>query len=225
MTVLAVATSIANAAPINYGDFVGLNPGEVDFLQVRENSITDPTPLFDAPLRIGNRLQFSPLSFASFAANGMADTTSGTLSMRIRADVGQFLRQIIIRESGNATLLGAGNAATAATINGLLTITDIDPGILATLTDQLSVTPSAPYVLPGTNFVQFATETIIDLTGLGVREVIFNFNNNLQTTSQLGTTSYIEKQSITIIVPEPGTMSLLLIGSLVVLRRGRRKIA
>lgn len=227
LAVLMTAAT-AHAAPYLYGDFIGMNPGEVDFLQVKENSVTDPglIPLFDgngAPIRIGNTLKFTPTTFVSYAHGGSADTTSGTLTMRIRADVGQFLGEIRIREIGDASLLGSGNAATAATINGLLVISDIDPGLISTQTSILTVNPAAPFTLPGTEFVQFVAETVIDLTGLGVRQVAFNFNNTLQTTSQNGTTSFIQKKEIEIIVPEPGTMSLLIVGAALVLRRGRRR--
>lgn len=219
---LACVTSSAVAGPFNYGDFVGVNPGDLDFLQVRENSITDPGPLFEAPVHVNNRLIFTPLAFTSYAANGLADTTSGTLSMRIRADLGQYLKQIIIKETGDASLLGVGNAATKATINGLMTLTDISPGTHPTLTNQLDVNPDAPYQLPNDSYVEFTAMTVIDLTGLNINEVILNFNNNLQTTSQQGTTSFIQKKTIVIYTPEPATIGLLAIGSLVVLRRKRR---
>ena len=40
------------AAPINYGDFPGTS---VTFLDVTEDSATDPTPLFGAPALAGDR--------------------------------------------------------------------------------------------------------------------------------------------------------------------------
>ncbi|HWL95294.1 MAG TPA: PEP-CTERM sorting domain-containing protein [Phycisphaerae bacterium] len=221
---LLSALSTVSAAPINYGDFVGLNPGEVDFLQVTENSITDPTPLYDAPTRVGDRLIFNPTGFASFAANGSADTTSGSLRMRIRADVGEFLKEILIVETGDTTLLGLGGFATASTINGLMVVTDINPGTHVTQTDAMNVIPPAPYRLPADSFVEFTTETVIDLTGLNIVEVILNFNNNLQTTSQPGTTSFIQKKTIEIIVPEPGTLGLLGMAAIFVLKRSRRGV-
>ncbi len=219
---LACAASSAVAGPFNYGDFIGVNPGDLDFLQVRENSITDPGPLYEAPILVNNRLIFTPLAFSSFAANGLADTTSGTLSMRIRADMGQFLKQIIIRETGDATLFGVGNAATGATINGLMTLTDINPGTHSTITSQLTVDPPAPYRLPDDSFVQFSAVTIIDLTGMNISEVVLMFNNNLQTSSQPGTTAFIQKNTIIIETPEPATIGLLGFGSLLLLRRRRR---
>jgi len=211
------------AAPVLYGDYIGLNPGDVDFLQVREDSITDPVPLFEAPIFLPNKLIFTPISFASFSANGSADTTSGTLQMRIRADAGTFLTTIEIRETGNYSLVpvGLGSPATSATINGLLTLTDIDPGVGGVLTDPIDVTPAAPYVLPGDSVGEFIAITSIDLTGMGIRQVILNFNNNLQTSSEMGTTAFIQKTNITIITPEPASLTLLAVGGLLLIRRRR----
>lgn len=213
----------ASAAPILYGDYIGLNPGDVDFLQVREDSVTDPPPLFEAPFFLPNKLIFTPISFVSYAANGSADTTSGTLQMRIRADAGTFLTTITITEAGGYTLVpaGLGSPATSTTINGLLTLTDINPGTYGVFTDPLDITPNAPYFLPGDSDGEFVAITSIDLTGLGIREVILNFNNNLQTSSEQGTTALIQKTNITIYTPEPASLALLAVGGLLLIRRRR----
>lgn len=213
----------AQADPIEYGDFIGLNAGEVDFLMVREDSATDPAPLYGTPTRLGNRLIFSPLTFASFAAGGGADVTSGALSLRIRADVGQFLETITIRETGDTTLLGLlGTNATASTINGLLVAMALNPPSAQTFTSQITADPPAPYKRPNDSFVEFTAVTQIDLTGLGIREVAIIFNNNLQTTSEPGTSSFIQKKSIIIDVPEPATLSLVAFAGVLSLRRRRR---
>ncbi|HPF41310.1 MAG TPA: PEP-CTERM sorting domain-containing protein [Phycisphaerae bacterium] len=227
---LLVIAGVAQAAPVNYGDYFGVGAGQVDFINVREASATDPAPmndpLYGAPIRDGNRLIFTPLTFASFASGGAADTTSGTLSMIIRADVGQFLNTIFIRETGDFSLLGVGTPATSATINGLLTATELAPGSSPTLTSTLDVLPAAPYALPADTDGEFVATTEIDLSTLHITEIVLNFNNNLQTTSENGTVSFIQKKTIVITVdpeiPEPATMSLLALGGLFVIRRRRR---
>ena len=233
-TLLAVcvcATSVLGA-PINYGDFMGT---DYAFESVREASATDPypanDPLFGAPFVDGNRLIFSPFTnglFTSFASNGNADTTSGTLSMIVRAVNVPFLTKIIIHETGDYSLLGAGTPATSATINGLLAVTEIEPGSSPTMTAPLTVNPAAPYqlVAPATSG-DFTASTELDLTGLGISEIILVFNNTLQTTSETtptsGTTAFIQKKTIIIEVPEPATAGLLAFSGVAILLRRRRR--
>ncbi|MFH1417180.1 MAG: PEP-CTERM sorting domain-containing protein [Planctomycetota bacterium] len=218
---LVLASAPAPAAPIEYGDYFGANPGDISFLQVAENSTTDPTPLFNAPIHLPNQLIFIPTVFASGSANGSADTTSGTLTMRIQADTGFFLELITIKEVGDYTLSGVGTPATSATVNGLLTLTDINPGKHGIMTDLLSVNPAPIYSLPVDSSGEFDAITQINLTGLAISEVVLNFNNNLQTTSEQGTTSFIQKKVQIVITPEPNSLSLLILGALMV--RGRRR--
>lgn len=232
MIAVMFGATIANAAPINYGDFIGGGPGAVDFLSVREASVTDPAPpndpLFGAPIHDANRLIFQhDMLFASFSSGGSADTTSGTLSMIIRADMGSFLEEIVIQETGDWSMLGAGTNATSATVNGLLALTELAPGTSPTMTSALVVTPTPAYHLPTEPVGEFEAITFIDLTGLGITEVVISLNNNLQTTSEDGTVSFIQKKSVVITVneppiPEPATLSLVGMTGLLILRRKRR---
>jgi hypothetical protein len=219
-----VNAEATHANSITYGNFLAATPGEPDFLQVLESSVTDSVPLYGPPSLVGGGLAFFPASFASSSASGAADTTSGTLRMRIRADAGFFLQVITIVETGGYQFAGNGTQATSATINGLLTITDISPGTHTTLTNALTVLPQPVYKQPGNMTGDFTAITHVDLTGLGISEVVLNFNDNLQTTSQIGTTAFLEKKQIHLYTPEPTTLGLLLAGVFTLrIRRGRRR--
>ena len=224
---LLLAASGASASVINYGDFPGIGPGEVSFLQVTENSTTDPTPLYGAPTRVGNQLLFFPNSFTSYSANGTADTTAGTLQMIIQAPQGLFLQTILVSELGDYSLLGAGTSGTSAGVSGLLTVTDLTPGTHGTDSAVLNILPAPPYALPDDTSGEFSGTELVDLSGKNITKVMINLNNILQTTSEYGTTAFIEKKlfGITTITytPEPAALSLLGLGALGLLARRRRR--
>jgi hypothetical protein len=223
----------SQASPINYGDRLGTTPSQVSFLGIVEDSGTDPNVvLYGAPRRVGNRLSFTPkAAFSSYSANG-SESTSGTLTMEIVAPDGYFLEKIVIKEMGDYTLTGSGNAS--AVINGLMTVLDLDDEWADFIYQPIIVTPSgiAPangggrYTLPSYSFGIFNGVAEIDLTGLNIRHISFNFNNNLQTSAGPDSTAFIQKKQITdnvsidVIVPEPCTfLSLLTFGLLVLKRR------
>ncbi|MCP5115486.1 MAG: PEP-CTERM sorting domain-containing protein [bacterium] len=217
------------AAPINHGDFPGAGAGEVDFLQVTEDSFTDPTPLYDAPIHLPNKLLFFPLSFTSVASNGASDTTTGTLTMTIRADAGYFLGTIALWETGDYTLTGLGTSGTSADIEGMLSAQDISPGLNGTISDGVTYAPSPVFELPPPMFDEFTGEAVIDLTGLGITEVMLTLENTLETTSESGpgTTAFIQKKTIgieasTVLIPEPATLGLLGLAGALGVRRRRR---
>jgi hypothetical protein len=219
---LLAVCPLARAGSVNYGDLLGGFAGAVDFLQVTESTVTDAVPLYGAPTRVGNGLVFFPTAFSSQSAGKSADTTSGTLTVRIRADSGFFLEVINIKEIGEYELTGVGTTATSATINGLCTVTDISPGTHGFLFDNLHVTPAPVYSLPAHTADSFVSTAKIDLTGLHISEIMLNFNNNLQSTAEQGTTSMIDKQYVEIFVPEPATFGLL-VGLTILCRRARRQ--
>ncbi len=221
-----IAPAVSQATPINYGDFLGSAPGEVDFLQVTEDSATDATPLYDAPIHLTNKLVFTPLGFAASSTSGSSDTTNGVLTLRVRADAGAFLNYILIREIGDYTLFGSGGGQTSANILGAASALDLTPGTHGTMNAGLSYTPSPVFTLPSNSFAEFSGLAVINLSGLGISEIFLTLDNSLFTTSEPGTTSFIQKKNISIeaadhFIPEPATIALLIIGASLSLRRRR----
>ncbi len=218
---LFAAVSIASAGSINYGNYEGTAPSEVDFLSVAESSSTDAVPLFGTPSRYENSLWFFPTTFTSEAQDGASDTTAGTLTMSIRADEGCYLTEVVINEYGQYSLAGNGNSGTSASVNGTLWI-DTGSQIFSV---ALDTTPDSPYVLPPerSDELFFASATI-NLPA-GVSQVSFSFDDILATTSQDGTTAFIQKNVISgptigiAVIPEPTTMVLLCGASLALLKR------
>lgn len=231
----ALALSLLFAVPsisatINYGDYPGAGPGEVDFLGVAESSVTDPVPLFGVPSRAGNTLLFSPSGFAAAAADGSADVTASTLEMIVESPEGFYLSDILIGELGDAMLSGSGTDATSANVAGLLVVTDLDTGEVYQA--ELAVSPEPPYVLPE-DLGYFTWSADAALVGLFqpdedvlVTRISLRFDNILSATSEEGTTSFIEKKqangTFITIIPEPATMATLMAGGLLVMLRRRR---
>jgi hypothetical protein len=217
---LVAIVSIASAGSTNYGDYEGTAPSDVDFLSVAEASSTDDVPLFGTPTRSENSLWFYPATFASEASDGASDTTAGTLTMTIRADEGCYLTEVIINEFGLYSLAGNGDSGTSASVNGTLWI-DTGSQIFSVVLD---VTPDSPYVLPPECSHEFFGSATINLPA-GVSQVSFSFEDILATTSQAGTTAFIQKSVFSgpiigiAVIPEPTTMALLFGGTLALLRR------
>jgi hypothetical protein len=212
--VLAVA-GIAAAVPINYGNFLGSSPGEVDFLQVIEDSMTDATPLFGAPVRVGNLLYFFPTTFAAAADDGSYDATSGTLTISIRAGAGYYLASVGVNEIGDYTLLGDGTFDTWVDVYGLLGVTDVVPGSHGSFADLLDVSPPPPYTLPPPGFGDFAGDAAVDLSIHDISQINFAFSDTLEAVSELGTSAFVQKKVFvvevtTVPIPEPASVMLTL---------------
>lgn len=186
------------AQPINYGDFVGANPGEVDFLQVTEDSATDPTPLYGAPTRVANTLFFFPTSWAATAVGtGAADTIATTLHVTIRADSGFILEQVEITETGEWQLTGVGTSTTSVNVSGSLFVTDLIPGTNGVFTVAGVSVPTFPIDLSGgASSGNWQQNSVVILSGIVVHEIQLQFNNTLAATSENQTTAFIQKNVI-----------------------------
>lgn len=124
----------ANAAPINYGNFlVPVPPAFVAFTNVTESSGTDPVPLYGPPAPYPVGLSFNPAGFVASAAGGAADITDGQLNFSVLGaaltpTVGVGIAGISLLEGGDFSLVGLGTAATSvfAGASMRVNVTEID---------------------------------------------------------------------------------------------------
>jgi hypothetical protein len=203
-----------------YGNFVG---NTVTYLDVKESSITDPVALFGPPSLDGDNLVFSPTQFSAVSTDAVAAQTVGLLMADIVAQDGHTIDLVMIRELFSFEMTA--NTNSAVSIAGLLVLVDLTPGHgAATYYAPLTVVgnPAPPYtgIASGTDWV---AEAVLDLSGLGITHAAITFNDILQAVSVEGGTSWIEKTSIELIIPEPS--SLLLAAAGLVALGWRRRVA
>ncbi len=236
---VAGAAGSAFATPINYGNFSGVT---VDWLQVTEDSTTDPTPLFGTPTISGDSLNFNPVSFGSTAANGSSDLTDGTLTSMIVARPGFSIPAIQFTENGDYTLAGNGGAGTSASVN-------LSVFVWVTEVNDVAITPISFSVNGTFNPSSGTFDLFNDGPTFGIRtwnggavadvdaflashsiaghatEITVTIDNALVTTSQAGTLAFIKKKQIggvaITVVPTPGAIALMGVGMLAAGRRRR----
>jgi hypothetical protein len=249
-------SSLADAAPINWGDFVGAN---VTYRMVTEDSGTDTVPpcMFCEPTVGGNTLNFNPVGFDASSSNGGApDMTDGQLLFMIESNNKQTgaIQNFRISETGDTTLSGnvpVGSTTTASrvSITPVVEIVEVD-GVALPVPITLSKlsTPPLPVLddvftqIPGNTpsdgqwelgtdgnggpifFTQWNGSLFVDVHDAlvksgtsflrGATKVTVNLDNTLTAVSATGTSATIAKKdfiTITTNIPEPATVSLLLL--------------
>jgi hypothetical protein len=210
-----------------------VSSGGLDFtgLQEETNSAGDPDPIYGAPLVIGTNLVFSPTNFTSQAQNGSTDITAATFqgTIEVQDKNVSALQKMMLTELGDFSLTGAGTDATSASVLAGLAITVLEVNLGGVISgtaiptiDSFFInydTPAQGGSWSGTASVDI--QALVDsFYGPGAAfatKLLFTFDNDLNTTSEAGTTAFIQKKtgvnSITLqTVPEPGTALLLGMG-------------
>jgi hypothetical protein len=233
--------SVASAAAINYGNFNGTN---VMYLQVTEDSSTDPTPLFGAPTVSGDSLTFNPTSFgASATGAGGVDITDGTLASTLMTTGTKRIHKVSFAEAGDYTLAGgAGTTATAASVGAsfFLRVIELDGVGVAPInfSGNMTFSPSGgtydfvndPHgpaqIWNGT--VTFDIDALLasqNVVGQATK-ILLSLDNVLLAASEAGTFSTIKKkqfEGVTVTVdtdvPEPTSIAFLALGGAVLIGR------
>lgn len=226
----AALVGSARAADTNHGDYAGPT---VQYTDITESTVTDPLPLFGAPVGAGDSIVFNPVSYNSSAVGpGGSDNSAGTISAMIEALAFNYITDLSFSEAGDYSLVGAGSAATTAAVTGSVTVTvsEVDGAAIApvVIVDALAFSPSnGDWNLqddgPGI-IVQGIWNGGLDLdvkqalidagvaVNWGASKLTLEYANDLSSTSESGTTSLIAKKDVVIgattAVPEPGAFVL-----------------
>lgn len=232
-----VAAGYSQAEIMNYGDFDDIPPGTVMYLGVQESSGTDPLPLYGSPTVTGNLIDFEPATFTASAEDGNSDQTDGQLNFTLMSTPGNVITDFTLSESGRYTLFGTGTASTAvaAAVSVDIDIIEIDGVSVSPLDSGYSTSFTADLVSDAGLLQAWELEVFVDLNDFlvsndidfdfGVTKVEVVIDNQLIGISEDLSTAFIEKKdfsiSTTTAVPEPGSIALLGLGSLYLLRRRR----
>ena len=236
---------MARAETIDYKD-LDLTGQDVEFLGVKEDSITDGLPLFDKPILVLNSLVFNPASFEAFSEGGGVDLTDGSLTMEIRSTNEFGMSAIEIVEAGDYSLAGFGTNDTYIQIAAPVFVQiievdgqSIDPILIV---DALEFTPSggdfklqddqngAGIIWEGHLTIDLDAVLAANNIDGATTRVLLNMDNSLLAVSEPVSLAFIKKKTsrvgITPIVPEPSSIVLAGLGLLAlvgILWRRRRE--
>lgn len=237
--VFAAATSAS--AAINHGDYSDIPPGTVTYGDVTESSSTDPVPLYNAPSVTGDLLDFDPTGFGASASGAAGfDITDGQLNFMMTAEAGESIDTVNITESGDYSFSGISPVAgtfVVASLSATVTILEVDGTTLGvpidvfvpeTFFNDYATVGGAP--APG--FLKWSLSASVDLVSalpngytFGATKVEVVVNNQLTATTTADNTAFIAKKDFKVNtgppIPEPTSLALLGLGSLLMVRRRR----
>ena len=224
----------ARAAQIPWANPSGTVPGVFNY----DNGGTSDqlfVPAGTSPVVTPTGLAFFPSDFKASASNGTtapSNQVSDKLSFDIHVIPNNQLSNFIVDEFGDYTIQGTG-PHTAVKAFGSIFLTNLDTNqvLSATLT---AVPPTPPALFTGSGVTSgegtWQGQEEIAAIPAGWKNIRVELDNVLQASSDPGTNSFIEKKVVTpgveisVIMPEPGTVALGLLGAGMLMGR-RRKLA
>jgi hypothetical protein len=229
-----MAVQCAQAADFTYND---LNGVDVMFFDISEHTTT-AEPLFGQPVVVGNTMDFDPTNFVSESGSGESSIVDSQLSFKVMT-VNPIDSILTVRfsERGDYALAGLGDAVALASVTAhvfwdVLEINNQPVGTTISGNADLTFAPSGgQYSLAnnGEGGDIWIGELNLDVPA-GTTKVGFTMDNALLTAAANGGSASIRKKDgdikIEILIPEPTSMTLGLMGLLgVVMATRRRRMA
>lgn len=217
----------AQAASISYGNFGPVVPG-ITFVDVTEEDITGPLPIFQSPSAFPIGLDFNPIGFVAYGTNGTSDTTAGRIKTTLVSSlVGMRIDSLILNEAGDYTKIGTGTPLTGVSAAAIIeaTVTEIN-GVAVTPIVLVPANAAVSFNLPGNAIVSpWSLGAIFDLQsqliGLGytandsATRIDVTLTNTLGATSEAGSSASIAKKDfrfdvqVANVIPEPAALMLI----------------
>jgi hypothetical protein len=185
------------------------------------------------PVVTATGLSFFPSDFKAESSNGTTapdNQVSDKLSFDIHVIPNNQLTNFVVDEYGDYSIQGTG-PHTGVKVFGSVFLTNLDTNVVVSA--SLSAVPPTPAALfqgSGVTSGQgtWQGEEAIATIPTGWKNIRVELDNVLQASSDPGTNSFIEKKVVTpgveinVIIPEPATVTLGLIGAGLFMSRRRR---
>lgn len=177
--------------------------------------------LYGSPSVAGNSFTFFPNNFRAVAENGSSQTTSDRISFNLDIAPGLFVESVSVAEVGDYSITNGGTVDSRA----LLTVSNLNgPGsanVSATGTPTFPVSLAQPD--GGASLWNIGGQ--LQLLPNGWTRVAVELAGSVEALSPASGTALIEKKvggiTITVNIPEPGTIALAGLAAAALLRRRR----
>lgn len=210
---IAGVVGSASAAPVPWSNPNGSTP-DFDW----SGGFSD-NGLFGSPTVVGSTFLFFPANFKAQSTNGVAATVSDRLEFNLLIKNNKKLTGFTVNELGDYQITGTGTVSAG----GQLVLTNLDSGVFTA--DNLHATPAMPISGQTAGALTWSGYETVSLLPNGWSFVKVVLNNILDATSGPNSAATIQKKvasagiEITIIIPEPASLSLLGLGGLLLVRR------